>query len=45
MDELSDEDKLTVLRARKIQVLFQPFFAAEVFINEKGRHVSHERYN
>jgi F-type H+-transporting ATPase subunit beta len=32
MDELSDEDKLTVARARKIQkFLSQPFFVAEQF--------------
>ncbi len=41
MDELSDEDKMTVLRARKVQKFFsQPFFAAEVFTNQKGRFVS-----
>ncbi|MDC3180618.1 F0F1 ATP synthase subunit beta [Gammaproteobacteria bacterium] len=41
MDELSDEDKMTVLRARKIQKFFsQPFFAAEVFTNQPGRFVS-----
>ena len=31
MDELSEEDKLTVARARKIKDLSQPFFVAEVF--------------
>lgn len=37
MDELSDEDKLTVSRARKIQRFFsQPFHVAEVFTGTKG---------
>ncbi len=37
MDELSDEDRLTVARARKIQrFLSQPFFVAEVFTGTKG---------
>ena len=37
MDELSDEDKLTVFRARKIQrFLTQPFHVAEVFTNVEG---------
>ncbi|MGB1873922.1 MAG: F0F1 ATP synthase subunit beta [Akkermansiaceae bacterium] len=37
MDELSDEDKLTVFRARKIQrFLTQPFHVAEVFTNVPG---------
>ncbi|OGT47156.1 MAG: F0F1 ATP synthase subunit beta [Gammaproteobacteria bacterium RIFCSPHIGHO2_12_FULL_41_20] len=40
MDELSEEDKLTVLRARKIQrFLSQPFFVAEVFTGSPGRYV------
>ncbi|UTC24537.1 F0F1 ATP synthase subunit beta [Candidatus Comchoanobacter bicostacola] len=40
MDELSEEDKLTVLRARKIQKFFsQPFFAAEVFTSTPGAYV------
>ena len=40
MDELSDEDKLTVQRARKIQrFLSQPFFVAEVFTGREGRYV------
>jgi len=40
MDELSDEDKLTVNRARRIQkYLSQPFFVAEVFTNRPGRFV------
>jgi F-type H+-transporting ATPase subunit beta len=43
MDELSEEDKLTVARARKIQrFLSQPFFVAEVFTGSKGRYVSKE---
>jgi F-type H+-transporting ATPase subunit beta len=41
MDELSDEDKLTVSRARKIQrFLSQPFFVAEVFTGSPGKYVS-----
>ena len=41
MDELSDEDKLAVARARKVQrFLTQPFFTAEVFTNTKGQYVS-----
>jgi F-type H+-transporting ATPase subunit beta len=40
MDELSEEDKLSVARARKIQrFLSQPFFVAEVFTGKKGRYV------
>ena len=40
MEELSDEDKLTVARARKIQrFLSQPFFVAEVFTGQPGRYV------
>lgn len=40
MDELSDEDKRTVARARKIQrFLSQPFFVAEVFTGAKGKYV------
>jgi F-type H+-transporting ATPase subunit beta len=40
MDELSPEDKLTVLRARKIQrFLSQPFTVAEVFTGRKGKQV------
>ena len=43
MDELSEEDKLTVTRARKIQrFLSQPFFVAEVFTGTKGVFVSLE---
>jgi F-type H+-transporting ATPase subunit beta len=41
MEELSDEDKLTVTRARKIQrFLTQPFFVGEVFTGIKGEYVS-----
>jgi len=40
MDELSEEDKLTVARARKIErFLSQPFFVAEVFTNSPGKYV------
>ncbi len=40
MDELSEEDKLTVLRARKIQrFLSQPFFVAETFTGQPGKYV------
>lgn len=40
MDELSDEDKLTVSRARKIQrFLSQPFYVAEQFTGIQGRYV------
>lgn len=41
MDELSEEDKQTVSRARKIQrFLSQPFFVAEVFTGAPGKYVS-----
>lgn len=41
MDELSEEDKVTVARARKVQkFLSQPFFMSEVFSGRKGRFVS-----
>jgi F-type H+-transporting ATPase subunit beta len=41
MEELSDEDRLTVARARKIQrFLSQPFFVAEVFTGSPGKYVS-----
>ncbi|RUO30927.1 F0F1 ATP synthase subunit beta [Aliidiomarina sedimenti] len=41
MDELSEEDKRTVARARKIQrFLSQPFFVAEVFTGSPGKYVS-----
>ena len=40
MDELSEEDKLTVSRARKLQrFLSQPFFVAEVFTGSPGKYV------
>ncbi len=41
MDELSDEDKLVVSRARKMERFFsQPFFVAEEFTNVPGQYVS-----
>ena len=41
MDELSDEDKLTVSRARKIQRFFsQPFSVPEQFTGMEGKYVS-----
>ena len=41
MDELSEDDKLIVSRARKIQrFLSQPFFVAEVFTGSPGKYVS-----
>jgi len=43
MEELSDDDKLTVSRARKIQrFLSQPFFVAEAFTGTPGRYVKLE---
>lgn len=43
MDELSDEDRVTVYRARKVQrFLSQPFFVAENFTGIKGRFVKLE---
>ncbi len=43
MEELSDEDKLTVARARRIQrFLTQPFHVAEVFLNKPGAYVKLE---
>ncbi|HUD04871.1 MAG TPA: F0F1 ATP synthase subunit beta [Patescibacteria group bacterium] len=43
IDELSDEDKLTVARARKIQkFLSQPMFVAEVFTGTPGKYVKTE---
>ncbi|MBC8134706.1 MAG: F0F1 ATP synthase subunit beta, partial [Fibrella sp.] len=43
IDELSDEDKLTVSRARKIQkFLSQPFFVGEAFTGIAGKYVSRE---
>ena len=44
MDELSEDDKLSVNRARRIQkFLSQPFFVAEVFTGTKGKYVSLEK--
>ncbi len=44
MDELSDDDKMTVARARKIQkFLSQPFFVAEVFTQHPGKYVTLEQ--
>jgi F-type H+-transporting ATPase subunit beta len=41
MEELSDEDKQTVARARRIQrFLTQPFFVAEIFTGNPGKYVS-----
>ena len=41
MDELSEEDKKTVSRARKMQkFLSQPFFVAEVFTGSPGKYVT-----
>ena len=41
MEELSEEDRQTVSRARKIQrLLSQPMFVAEVFTGQEGRYVS-----
>ena len=41
MDELSDEDKQTVNRARKIErFLSQPFHVAEIFTGAPGKYVS-----
>ncbi|HMB66099.1 MAG TPA: F0F1 ATP synthase subunit beta, partial [Patescibacteria group bacterium] len=43
MEELSDEDKLTVYRARKIQkFLSQPFHVAEIFTGQPGKYVKRE---
>ncbi|AXP09154.1 F0F1 ATP synthase subunit beta [Campylobacter hepaticus] len=43
MDELSEEDKITVERARKIEkFLSQPFFVAEVFTGSPGKYISLE---
>jgi len=40
MDDLSEEDKMTVARARKIErFLSQPFFMSEVFSGKKGKFV------
>ncbi|HUS53184.1 MAG TPA: F0F1 ATP synthase subunit beta [Thermohalobaculum sp.] len=44
MDELSEDDKLTVARARKIQrFLSQPFFVAQVFTGVEGKYVPVEK--
>lgn len=41
MDELSEEDRLVVSRARKVErFLSQPFFVAEVFTGSPGKYVS-----
>lgn len=41
MDELSEQDKMVVSRARKIErFLSQPFFVAEIFTNSPGKYVS-----
>jgi F-type H+-transporting ATPase subunit beta len=41
MDELSEDDKLAVARARKIQrFLSQPFFVAETFTGTPGKYVT-----
>jgi len=41
LDELSEEDKLTVSRARKVErFLSQPFFVAEIFTGSPGKYVS-----
>lgn len=43
LDELSEDDRLTVARARKIErFLSQPFFVAEVFTGSPGKYVSLE---
>jgi F-type H+-transporting ATPase subunit beta len=43
LDELSEEDRLTVARARKIErFLSQPFFVAEVFTGSPGKYVKLE---
>ncbi len=43
MDELSEDDKLVVARARKVErFLSQPFFVAEVFTGSPGKYVSLE---
>ena len=44
MDELSDEDKIIVARARRIErFLSQPFFVAEVFTGQPGKYVPRRR--
>ena len=44
IDELSEEDRLTVARARKVErFLSQPFFVAEIFTGSPGKYVSLEK--
>jgi len=44
IDELSEEDRLTVARARKVErFLSQPFFVAEIFTGSPGKYVSLEQ--
>jgi F-type H+-transporting ATPase subunit beta len=44
LDELSEDDRLTVARARKIErFLSQPFFVAEVFTGSPGKYVTLEK--
>ena len=46
IDELSEEDRLTVSRARKLQRFFsQPFFVAEQFTGFKGKYVADRRHD
>ena len=43
LDELSEDDRLTVARARKIErFLSQPFFVAEIFTGSPGKYVKLE---
>ena len=43
IEELSDEDRLTVSRARKLErFLSQPFFVGEIFTGNPGQYVSRE---
>ena len=43
LDELSEEDRLTVARARKVErFLSQPFFVAEIFTGSPGKYVGLE---
>ena len=43
LQQVSDDDKITVYRARKIQKFFsQPFFVAEIFTGSPGKYVSLE---
>jgi len=44
IEELSEEDRLTVARARKVEkFLSQPFFVAEIFTGSPGKYVSLEQ--